>query len=173
MNSPSNKDLTAEINYFSQRLGTLEYDLFISKSYESKAQNKEKKELKKNPEKLEQEIKEIKEKLAILKEKNRKYHEGSKKRDVFEEAMMKKMFGAYLNKKSNSKKPISKKKNEGDIMKNITSPKKYKSLDDKLKNCANAKEYESIKEEFLEIFQKNFSFENEIENYVLEEGDIL
>ena len=169
MNSPSNKDLTSEINYFTQRLGTLEFEYFETKGLEKELTEKaEIEKLQKERIEKAQQIEEITEKLAILKEKNKKFHEGSKKRDIFEEAMMKKMFG-NLKKKNKSKKHGSKNENR----KLVTPKKTFKSFEEKLQQCSNAKEYELIKEKFLEVFQKNFNFEEEIQNWIVEENDIL
>lgn len=156
VNSPSNKDLTAEINYFSQRLGTLEYEYFETKSSEKEKQ-----------------IREIKEKLFILKEKNKKFHEGSKKRDVFEEAMMKKIFGEYFTKKTKLKKKIINHELKNNKTRLVFPNNAFKSFDEKLQQCSNAKEYELIKEEFLQIFQKTFDFEEEIDSWHLDESEIL
>ena len=83
---------------------------------------------------------------------------------------MKKMFGAYLNKKNKSKKHVSNNENRKKL---ITPKKGFKTFEEKLQQCSNAKEYELIKEEFLKVFQKNFNFEEEIQNWILEENDIL
>lgn len=155
MNSPTSKDLTAEINYFKQRLGTLEFEFFETKNAEKGKQ-----------------IKEITEKLSILKEKQKKFSDISKKRDVFEEAMMKKMFGDYLTKKTKNKKALQ--NDEETRMKKSFSPNKgFRTIEEKLQHCACAKEYEIIKEDFLQIFQRKFYFEDEIETWGSEENDIL
>ena len=108
--------------------------------------------------------------MSILKEKQKKFSEFSKKRDVFEEAMMKKMFGDYLTKKTKNKKTH----NEEIRMKKSFSPSKgFKSIEEKLQHCACAKEYETIKEDFLQIFQRKFYFEGEIETWGSEENEIF
>ena len=109
--------------------------------------------------------------MAILKEKQKKFSDISKKRDVFEEAMMKKMFGDYLNKKTKNKKVHD--DQETRMKKNFSPNKNFKTIDEKLQQCASAKEYETIKEDFLQIFQRKFDFESEIETWVCEEIDIL
>jgi len=116
---------------------------------------------------------ELTEKLSKLKERQKEFGDNLKKRDVLEEAYMKKMFGAYMTKTSKTKKvrPINEQENRS--KKNFSPKKTFKTLDEKLQQCASAKEYESIKEEFLQIFQKKFDFENEIENWTFDENDIL
>lgn len=156
VDSPSSKDLTAEINYFTQRLGTLEFEYFQEKTVEKG-----------------QQIKEIKEKLAILKEKNKKFHEAYKKRDVMQEVMMKKMFGNYNNKNVKSKTKDKSETTKKIIKKSISPKKSFCSFEEKLHHCSTAKELESLKEEFLSVFKAKFSFEDEIESWGLEENTIL